>query len=160
MLTCNQERRDLVEDLLNAELLLRRDVLIHVCSDQETEQVLILCLLNRSPPTGRFLLQDCLLLLTHKLKTNSSHCLLGLSDRLGLLIHHLFGQCGNRVTGFSEMDYQNGKRKRNKRTIHRRIGIRPCKKLARLELFALLKICANAYPSSLESSPNLRASKE
>jgi len=30
ILTCNQERRDLVEDLLNAELLLRKNIFIHV----------------------------------------------------------------------------------------------------------------------------------
>jgi hypothetical protein len=89
LLTRYQEGRNLVEDLFNAELLLRREVLVHVCLDEQTEQVLVLALLERSSPTGCFLLEDCLLLLTHELETDSSHGLLGLGDRLGLLIRHL-----------------------------------------------------------------------
>ena len=34
MLTSNQERWDLVEDLFNGELLLRREICVHVCSDE------------------------------------------------------------------------------------------------------------------------------
>ena len=102
VLTCYQEGRNLVEDLFNAELLLRRDVLVHVCFDEQAEQVLVLSLLERSSPTGCFLLQDCLLLLMHEPEADSAHGFLRFVDRLGLLIRHLFGWVTNAI-GLSEV---------------------------------------------------------
>ena len=154
MLTRDQEGRNLVEDLFNAELLLRGNVLVHVRLDEETEQVLVLSLLEGSAPTRRFLLQDCLLLLTDELEADSSHGLLGYGHRLGLLIRRLFGSVRGAI-GLSEEEYG-----RKERTIQRRTGIRPWRRLTRFALFALLKIWEKADASSLESSPNLRASKE
>jgi hypothetical protein len=103
-LTRYQECRDLVEDLLHAELLFGGEVLVHVRLDEQTEQVLVLALLECRPPAGGFLLENGLLLLAHELETDAAHRLLRFGDYPGFLVHLLFWHRGRtqRVTGLVE----------------------------------------------------------
>jgi hypothetical protein len=78
---------DLVEDLLEAELLLGGEVLVHVRLDEKTEQVFVLAFLEPRSPTGGLLLQDGLLLLADELETDAAHRLPGPGENLGLLVH-------------------------------------------------------------------------
>jgi hypothetical protein len=88
-LTRYQECRDLVEDLLHAELLFGGEVLVHVRLDEQTEQVLVLALLECRLSARGLLLENSLLLFAHELETDAAHRSLGLGDYLGFLVHLL-----------------------------------------------------------------------